>query len=605
MLAGKRPCPLSLSYTKRYSSVHGYGAITTKKASMKSNFAFPLLSLIVATTLAIPPSQAIAQAGCEAMPAATEFTFEKIADAPGWPYDIVVDKDLKVYWVERLGDFRVWDPVTKANTLIKHFDVLATTYAGFSDVENGLEGLALDLGFATNHWIYLWYTAKIANNSVAKGALGPYVKLSRFTLKNNNTEVDMASEKLLFQHQIFAQCCHFGGDLKMSKDGILYLSTGDNINYNYTGTGVARAFDESIINGDPRNTSSNTNDTRGKILRIKPIPFPDTQTPVPGVGTTYTIPAGNLKETWATTEKDKVRPEIYSMGHRNPFTISVHPEKPWVAIGEANGDNETDGDDEINLVTEPGNFGWPYLVGDNALYIPSFWTARSDAAKNPASYTNDSKFNTGAKTLPPATGSAISVRHGKLNMPINCHGVTWGWVDYDPSSTSKVKWPPYLKGKVLVSGYGKSPVKVASVDASGKVTKLEDLFKNGTDFTTDILRATQGPDGAFYVTRGDGISFNSSTICRIYKVSYNGACSTVQIKPDMSQVAKQVAKHLHIANLGRTEISFPAGIHRVEAFDTQGKKVWENIRDNAATTLTLLIPSSITKGMLEIKYSQN
>jgi cytochrome c len=450
--------------------------------------------------------------------------------------------------------------------------------------------------------MYVWYTVYAAKGTYAKGNLGPTVRLSRFTLKNNNMEVDMASEKPLFEHKIFAQCCHFGGDLKMSKDGLLYLSTGDNINYNYTGTGVARAFDESIINGDPRNTSSNTNDTRGKILRIKPIPFPDTQTPAIGVGSTYEIPAGNLKEVWNTAEKDKVKPEIYSMGHRNPFSISVHPTKPWVAIGEANGDNPEQGDDEINLVTKPGNFGWPFLIGNNQLYIPAFWTNRADAAKNPAAYTNESKFNTGAKTLPPAVGSLYSVKHGIAALPIQCHGVTWGFVDYDPYLNSKVKWPPYLKGKLLVSGYGTSPVKVATLDDNGAVTKTENLF-NSADFTTDILRAIQGPDGAFYVSRGDGISFSASSVCKIYRVSYIGSCATVSMHPDPDKLKRQAALRPKIANLGTTEVTLPAGMARVAAYDSKGQLVWEAARGAEAGDIVKPLPGSLSKGMLELRYT--
>ncbi|MDB5105183.1 MAG: domain containing protein [Fibrobacteres bacterium] len=561
-----------------------------------------LVSAALLALAAIPLLPSLLNAQCDALPPATDFKAEKVADAPGWPYDIVVDKDLKVYWVERLGAFKVWDPATKVVTTIKQFSVLSADYAGFTDVENGLEGLAFDLNFSSTHWIYVWYTVYAAKGTFAKASLGPTVRLSRFTLKNNNTEVDMASEKPLFEHKIFAQCCHFGGDLKMSKDGLLYLSTGDNINYNYTGTGVARAFDESIIHGDPRNTSSNTNDTRGKILRIKPIPFPDTQTPAIGPGSTYEIPAGNLKETWNTAEKDKVRPEIYSMGHRNPFSISVHPDKPWVAIGEANGDNPEEGDDEINLVTKPGNFGWPFLIGNNQLYIPGFWTNRTDAAKNPASYTNESKFNTGAKTLPPAVGSLYSVKHGGIALPIQCHGVTWGFVDYDPMLNSKVKWPPYLKGKLLVSGYGTTPVRVATLDADGKVTKTENLF-NSADFTTDILRATQGPDGAFYVARGDGISFNASSVCKIYKVSYTGSCAPVSARPSGEQIAKRAALRPKIANLGTTEVTLPAGMARVAAYDIRGAKVWEAERGAQEGDVVRNLPGSLSKGMLELRYT--
>jgi cytochrome c len=572
--------------------------MTKRAINPKSNLALGAALL----ALAACPTGLRAQ-GCETMPPASDFRAEKIADAPGWPYDIVVDKDLKVYWVERLGDFKVWDPATKQVTLIKKFSVLANDYAGFTDVENGLEGLAFDLNFQSTHWIYVWYTVFAAKGTFPKGSLGPVQRLSRFTLKNNNTEVDMASEKPIFEQKIFAQCCHFGGDLKMSRDGLLYLSTGDNINYNSTGTGIARAFDESVIHGDPRNTSSNTNDTRGKILRIRPIAFPDAQTPPIGPGTTYQIPAGNLKETWATAEKEKVRAEIYSMGHRNPFSISVHPEKPWVAIGEANGDNTDDGDDEINLVTKPGNFGWPFLVGNNALYIPGFWANRADAAKNPASYTNESKFNTGAKIMPPATGSIISVRHGVTNMPINCHGVTWGFVDYDPMLNSKVKWPPYLKGKLLVSGYGPAAVKVATLDNDGKVTKMENLFGTATEFTTDILRATQGPDGAFYVARGDGIKFTSSGVCRIYKVSYSGSCAPVSTRPAPEKIGKQAAMRPKIANLGNAEVALPAGMERVGAYDTQGRLVWEAARYGREGNLTLKLPLAVGTGMLELRYS--
>lgn len=530
-----------------------------------------LLSLLLLT---IFPQLCFSQLGCNSIPPASDFRIEEIASAPGWPYDIVVDKDLKVYWVERLGAFRMWDPATKNVTLIKQFDVLGSNYAGFNDVETGLQGLAFDLDFINTHWVYIWYTPNIPKGSATKGALGPYERLSRFTLKNKNTEVDMTTEKILFQHQTFAQCCHFGGDLKMSKAGLLYLSTGDNIDYHYTGTDIDRAFDETIINGDPRNTSANTNDTRGKVLRIKPIPFPDSETPAVGIGTTYTIPAGNLKEVWNTTEKDKVRSEIFSMGHRNPFTIAVHPDKPWVAVGEANGDNST-GDDEINLITKPSNFGWPFLVGDNALYVPSFWTTRTDAPKNPASYSNQSQWNTGAKILPPATGSIISSRHGKTNMELNCFGVTWGWVDYDPASTSKIKWPPYLKGKLLVSSYGYAEVRVATIDSLGNVTKLEPFMSD-----TDVLRTTQGPDGAFYVTHGDNMGFNLDESCRITKVSYIGACSTVSNLAAQNLKKNIFPKNITFANLGGSLIHWPDGANRIRVFNNQGKRILDERRKN-------------------------
>ena len=59
----------------------------------------------------------------------------------------------------------------------------------------------------------------------------------------------------------------------------------------------------------PRNrTAANTNDLRGKILRIR----------VKDDGS-YEIPEGNLFAPGTA----KTRPEIYVMGDRNPYRISV------------------------------------------------------------------------------------------------------------------------------------------------------------------------------------------------------------------------------------------------------------------------------------------
>ena len=51
---------------------------------------------------------------------------------------------------------------------------------------------------------------------------------------------------------------------------------------------------QGIVAVNAQRTSPNSNDLRGKCLRINPIPFPDSQTPTAGVGATYTIPAGRL-----------------------------------------------------------------------------------------------------------------------------------------------------------------------------------------------------------------------------------------------------------------------------------------------------------------------
>ena len=86
--------------------------------------------------------------------------------------------------------------------------------------------------------------------------------------------------------------------------------TGDNSSPCCSGFG---AFDERAgqQNNDAQRSSANTNDLRGKVLRIRP-----------AADGTYTIPAGNLFAPGTAN----TRPEIYTMGTRNPYRISVDPE---------------------------------------------------------------------------------------------------------------------------------------------------------------------------------------------------------------------------------------------------------------------------------------
>ena len=73
----------------------------------------------------------------------------------------------------------------------------------------------------------------------------------------------------------------------------------------------------------------NTNDLNGKILRIKPVEIP---TGTPGVGTTYTIPAGNLFAEAQRAEDAGRRSS--RMGFRNPFRFTVDPKTGWVLMGD-------------------------------------------------------------------------------------------------------------------------------------------------------------------------------------------------------------------------------------------------------------------------------
>ena len=98
------------------------------------------------------------------------------------------------------------------------------------------------------------------------------------------------------------------------------------------------------------------------------------------------------------------RPEIYTMGHRNPYRISIDPETGWLYWGEVGPDAQMTirptrgprGYDEINQAREAGNYGWPYIIADNkAYYDYDFAAGVSGPAFNPAAPLNNSPNNTG------------------------------------------------------------------------------------------------------------------------------------------------------------------------------------------------------------------
>ena len=140
---------------------------------------------------------------------------------------------------------------------------------------------------------------------------------------------------------------------------------------------------------------------RGKILRIR----------VNEDGT-YTIPDGNLFPKGMA----KTRPEIYVMGDRNPYRISVDQKTGFLYWGEVGPDANNDsmetrgprGYDEFNQARQAGFFGWPFFIANNLPYREyDYATGKSGAAFDPAKPMNNSRNNTGLQQLPPAQPAFI------------------------------------------------------------------------------------------------------------------------------------------------------------------------------------------------------
>ena len=124
------------------------------------------------------------------------------------------------------------------------------------------------------------------------------------------------------------------------------------------------------LTGDSRRSALNTNDLRGKVLRIKvkdAIGAADAnKADFTGSGAgAYTIPAGNLYPLVAGAPQEKTRAEVYAMGFRNPFRIQVD-ENDVAYVSDYSPDANTPqrgrgpgGNGRFEIVRKPSNYGWP------------------------------------------------------------------------------------------------------------------------------------------------------------------------------------------------------------------------------------------------------
>src|SRR3954451_18313614 len=295
------------------------------------------------------------------------------------PVELAVLPDERVLFIERHGYVNLYTPKDGRTRRIETIPV-STKYADSSQAEDGLLGLAADPNFARNGYIYMYYSPA-----------GPEQRnvLARYHRQGDTIPLD--SKKVLLEVGTQRlKCCHTGGSIAFDSKGNLYLSTGDNSNPFATGYAP---IDErpGYMPWDAQKSSGNTNDLRGKIIRIHPEP-----------DGTYTIPEGNL----FPKGTPKTRAEIYTMGHRNPYRISVDSPSGFLYWGDVGPDANVDsagrgprGYDEFNQARAAGNYGWPYFVGNNQAYFKTTFsdsvTVVPGAQFDPAHPVNTSPNNTG------------------------------------------------------------------------------------------------------------------------------------------------------------------------------------------------------------------
>ncbi|WP_413451054.1 ThuA domain-containing protein [Georgenia phoenicis] len=419
---------------------------------------------------------------------------------------------------------------------------LAATVPVYSHDEDGMQGIAIDPNFEENRWVYAYYAPPLdtppgdAPEWGTEEDFAPfdgYNRLSRFQLSEDGL-IDLESEEEILRVEASrGTCCHAGGEIDFDAEGNLWLSTGDDTNP-FASDGYTPIDEREGRNPawDAQRSSANTNDLRGKLLRVDVLDeIPDGAEP--GPGSTYEIPEGNL----FAPGTDLTRPEIYAMGFRNPFRFAIDRETGWVHLGDygpdAGGPNPgrgPGGQVEFNLIKEPGNYGWPYCHGDNDAYIDYQFPPRdaepgtpgvSGEAFNCANPVNESPNNTGLTELPPAVPAWLPYDGGSVPDLGNGSEAPMGGPTYryDPELDSDRKWPEYWDGKTLNFEWGRDWIREFVIDEEGGLVDVVpslDWLNPSTPMAMEF-----GPDGALYVLDyGSGGFFSGAWDSALYRVDY-------------------------------------------------------------------------------------
>ncbi|MCU4926097.1 DUF1080 domain-containing protein [Halobacteria archaeon AArc-dxtr1] len=485
--------------------------------------------------------------------------------------DIEVAPDGRVFYITRghfntgtgEGPFQVGyvDPDSGEQEMVFEretlFGIAGTSGVDTNSREAGGQGIAFDPDFENNGYVYIHYDPPLDEmddigpspyDEFWDGEVGyfGYKLVSRFELTGGEIDPDSETEIIRIPWQ-YDGCCHHGGAVEFGPDGNLWLSLGDNseIVSDYSPLDDRESQHPAY---DAGRTSSNTADLRGSILRI---------TPEEDGG--YSIPDGNLKEvheerTGKTFDEEEFKPEIFSMGYRNPYVVTVdeHTGSLFTATYSpgygswASSERGPSGIAGFRLICEPDYAGWPYFQGyyayrrydhDSGELGQPYWI------DNPR---NDSRNNTGIEELPPYEPDLIwQPQNGQDTLE---HYEAPAWADMP--RPGEVSWPeiqgsggnnagptyryheeygehalpPFFEGKQFaITSYGThQSIWYITFDEDGEL-ELNEFLPDAPWVGQTPHHMEISPDGRAYVTNyGDGF----------YQIEYHGPQPEYQPPPE-------------------------------------------------------------------------
>jgi cytochrome c len=492
-----------------------------------------ILACLVAALGGLSAAPSVAQTAQP--PPDSEFEKVTLNDFPGEPMDLAVLPDGRVLHTTRPGELWLHDPATGRNRVVNEFNV-------YRHDEEGLQSVALDPNFGENGWVYIYYSPPLntpVDNPVTPVNEGdaPFfgtqadwdrykglIRLSRFRWVGER--LDMRSEQRIIDVPVDRGiCCHVGGDIVFDSAGNLILSTGDDTNP-FESDGYTPIDERPNRNPafDAQRTAANTNDLRGKVLRIHP-----------GQRGGYSIPAGNLFAPGTAN----TRPEIYAMGLRNPFRIEINRDNDDIYVGDYSPDNRNAnplrgpaGHGKWFILREPGNYGWPYCATDALPYVDyDFATGASGAAFDCAHPVNESPHNTGLRELPAVQhpdvwySYTLSAEFPELGStpPGGIGPMAGPAYDRDPAKASPPAWPAYYDGVPLFYEWTRDYIKEFRLDEAGELAAIRPVLPTLASPTLDNgMDLEFGPEGALYTLEyGDGF-FSENPDAQLARIDYIG-----------------------------------------------------------------------------------
>jgi glucose/arabinose dehydrogenase len=504
-------------------------------------------------------------ARAQAQPPRSQFRTTVLASGLSNPTQFAFLPDGRLYLLSKDGTITLFDPATKQS-------VPAGVVPASNVREDGLQSIVLDPAFASNRRMYLLF-----------GTLTPSPSqvVARFTaLASGALDIGSRKDLLSVPYTMGGSEEHNTGCLAFGPTGDLFIGLGDNTRNFTTGLGAGFApRDPKRPDFDAQRSAANTNDLRGKILRIRP-------TAEGG----YTVPEGNLFAAGTL----KARPEIYAMGLRHPYRITVDQATGWLLWAEpgpnANADKADMGPrgyDEINLAKSPGNYGWPYCAGNQFCYNElDYATGATGPAYDPAHPINASSNNSGMRELPAARPALVWYPYNAAGtaFPVFESGSTnaamMGPVyRYDAANPSLTKLPRYFDGHAFIFDFTRSLIHAVQLDGEGKAVAVKRVWDQApSNPIANPIDAKLGPDGALYFLGwGDNGSYPTNAgHGNLVRLEYIGP-------PDAVVPAPIAARRAHWSLLAPGALWTPPAQGRAAAYDLSGREIWNWDAGNAAS----------------------